>query len=292
MIWITGAGGLIGHALERTAAAYGLAQRVLGLRRGDLDLLDFKTVRARFCQDAPELVIHCAGLTRSPECQADPARAQKLNVDVTVILAELAAAIPLVFFSTDLVFDGRKGDYVESDAVNPLSVYGETKARAESLVLRNPGHSVVRTSLNGGTSPSGDRGFNEELRRAWSQGRVSRLFTDEFRSPIPAIVTAAAVWELVTPWLERGRSTGVGAGAPGLYHLAGSQRMSRWEIGRALAERWPALQPRIEPGSLSAYVGAPRPPDTSLSCGKIQRLLSFPLPGFVDWLGAHPDTMF
>jgi nucleoside-diphosphate-sugar epimerase len=61
-----------------------------------------------------------------------------LNVEVTKLLAELAAEIQFVFFSTDLVFDGRKGNYVEADAVNPLHVYGETKAAAEEIVLKNP----------------------------------------------------------------------------------------------------------------------------------------------------------
>jgi len=278
--WITGAGGLIGNYLVQTAPTFASGWRVVGLIRAQLELTDFSVVRAAFTSQRPQLLIHCAALSQSPVCQANPALARQLNVEVTRYLAELASGIPLIFFSSDLVFDGRKGNYVESDPVNPLSVYAETKVAAEQIVLRNPQHTVVRTSLNGGVSPTGERGFNEELRRAWQVGKTLNLFTDEFRSPIPAKVTARGVWELVAK------------NQPGLYHLAGSERLSRWQIGQLIAGRWPQLNPRIDPGSLKDYQGAPRPPDTSLNCGRIQKLLSFSLPGLTEWLKANPDERF
>ena len=159
---------------------------MVALTRDCLDMTDASAVRATFRLQAPQLVIHCAALSRSPECQANPALAHTLNVEVTALLAELAANIPLVFLSSDLVFDGRTGNYDETAPVNPLSVYAETKVSAEQIILANPKHTVIRLSLNGGTSPAGDRGFNEQMRRAWQAGQTLRLFTDEFRSPIPA----------------------------------------------------------------------------------------------------------
>lgn len=279
-VWITGAGGLIGSYLVRSAAAFAPTVHVVGLTHGQLDLTDVAAVRRRFRCERPRLVIHCAALTRSPACQADPELARKLNVDVTAHLAELAAEIPLIFLSSDLVFDGRRGNYDESAAVHPLSVYGETKAEAERVVLANPKHTVIRTSLNGGTSPVGNRAFNEELRCAWRAGRTLKLFTDEFRSPIPAAVTAHAIWELALQ------------NHPGLYHLAGTEKLSRWQLGQLVAARWPDLQPRLEPASIKDYPGAPRPADTSLNCAKVQRLLSFRLPGLSAWLRIHPDEVF
>ena len=279
-VWITGAGGLIGSYLVRSAPRFAPEARVAALTRDRLDLTDASAVRATFRLQAPQLVIHCAALSRSPECQANPVLARKLNVEVTGLLAELAANIPLFFLSSDLVFDGRKGNYDEAARVNPLSMYAETKVAAERVMLANPKHTVIRTSLNGGTSPTGDRGFNEEMRRAWQAGQTLRLFTDEFRSPIAAEETARAIWELAA----RSR--------PGLYHVGGSERLSRWEIGQLLAARWPQLNPRIEPGSLKEYRGAPRAPDTSLNCAKVQQLLSFPLPSLTQWLAAHPDEAF
>ena len=278
--WITGAGGLIGNALVQTAARFAPSWHVRGLVRAELDLLDFATVRRRFRSERPELVVHCAALTHTPTCQNNPDLTRKLNVELTSLLAELASEGSLVFFSTDLVFDGRVGNYDESAPVNPLSVYAESKVAAEQIVLANPRHVVVRTSLNGGTSPTGDRGFNEQLRRTFESGRTQTLFTDEFRSPIPAEETARAVWELAA------------RDQPGLYHVAGAERLSRWQIGQLLAARWPLLDPKIEPESVAHYRGAPRAPDTSLNCGKAQRLLSFPLPRLSEWLAAHPDAPF
>jgi len=279
-VWITGAGGLIGSYLVRGAPRFAPDANVVALTRDRLDLADFAAVRAAFRRQPPQLVIHCAALSKSPECEAKPALARKLNVEVTALLAELAAEIPLFFLSTDLVFDGRAGNYDESAAVNPLSVYAEMKVAAEQVLRANPRHTIVRTSLNGGVSPTGDRGFNEQMRRAWQAGQTLRLFTDEFRSPIPAEVTARAVWELA------------GQGRAGLYHVAGSERLSRCQIGRLLAARWPQLNPGIEATSLKEYKGAPRAPDTSLNCAKAQAHLSFRLPGLAEWLAAHPEETF
>jgi dTDP-4-dehydrorhamnose reductase len=279
-VWITGAGGLIGSHLVRSAPRFAPEAKVAPLTRHHLDLTYAAVVRAEFRRQEPQLIIHCAALSRSPECQANPVLARKLNVEVTARLAELGAEIPLVFLSTDLVFDGRTGNYDETVPVSPLGVYAETKAAAVQIILGNPKHTIVRLSLNGGTSPTGDRGFNEQMRRTWQAGQTLRLFTDEFRSPIAAEETARAIWELAA----RSR--------PGLYHVGGSERLSRWQIGQLLAARWPQLKPRIEPVSLKEYRGAPRAPDTSLNCAKVQQLLSFPLPGLTQWLAAHPDEAF
>jgi dTDP-4-dehydrorhamnose reductase len=279
-VWVTGAGGLIGSYLVRNPPKSLNDLCIVGLTRPQLDLSDFTAVRQKFARDNPRFVIHCAALSKSPACQAQPEQAWKINVELTRLLSELANQIPLVFFSSDLVFDGRQGFYDESAEVNPLSIYAETKVVAENVVLSNPRHLVIRTSLNGGESPSGDRGFNEEMRNAWAAGKTLKLFTDEYRCPIAAQVTAQATWELAL------------SGRSGLYHLAGAERLSRWEIGQLLAARWPEANPRIEPGSLKDYIGAPRPPDTSLDCRKAQSLLSFPLPKFSEWMRLYPAEKF
>ena len=277
--WITGAGGLIGSYLVRTAKAFAPQFRVLAPLRQELDLTDFPAVRSFFRAQRPSLIIHCAALSRSPDCEAQPALARKLNVEVTDLLAELAANIKLIFFSTDLVFDGCEGNYDEKARVNPLSVYSATKVAAEECVLANPRHTVIRTSLNGGVSPTGDRGFNEQLRREWAAGKTVKLFTDEFRSPTGAEVTARAVWELA------------GQGRTGLFHVAGRERLSRWQIGQLMAARL-KNSPPMEAASLREYAGPRRAPDTSLNCAKAQAGLSFELPAFSAWLAEQPPEAF
>jgi dTDP-4-dehydrorhamnose reductase len=245
-----------------------------------LDLLDFAAVEREFKKDRPQFVFHCAAITNVADAQKNPGLARQVNCDVTRLLASLAADIGFLFFSTDLVFDGRRGNYFESDPVNPLAFYGETKAVAENIVLENPRHLVVRTSLNAGASPSGKRAFNEELCAALqASGQGMTLFTDEFRCPIPAVETARAVWELAP------KNCG------GMYHLAGAEKLSRWQIGQALVARWPGAKDKIRPGSAKDFTGPARALDTSLNISKIQKALGRPLPSFTEWLVANPHEM-
>jgi dTDP-4-dehydrorhamnose reductase len=106
------------------------------------------------------------------------------------------------------------------------------------------------------------------------------LFVDEFRSPIAAEVTARAVWELAHQ------------NATGIFHIAGAERLSRWEIGSLIAERWPQLNPKLEAETLKNYSGAPRSPDTSLNSDKVQARLPFRLPALTEWLKANPGVEF
>jgi dTDP-4-dehydrorhamnose reductase len=275
--WITGAGGLIGRSLL-DAPPPGLD--VMGLTRQILDLTDFASVEKRFRADQPDLVIHCAAMSKSPDCKANPALARKINVEATAHLAALASDAQFIFFSSDLVFDGKKGNYVETDPVNPLNIYGETKVAAENIVLTNPRHTVIRTSLNSGRTISGTGAYNEQLAAPWKEVNVMNLFFDEFRCPIPASVTARAVWELAAQ------------NRTGLYHLAGSERLSRVEIGKLAAARHPELKIMIVPCSSREFHLEPRPQDTSLNCAKVQKLLSFPLPGLTLYLREHPEEYY
>ncbi|HTH46911.1 MAG TPA: SDR family oxidoreductase [Candidatus Limnocylindria bacterium] len=271
-VWVTGAGGLIGHQLVGLAPAAFPTGAVIPLLRANLDLTDHAAVTARFRAEAPAAIIHGAALSRSPACQADPRLARQLNVEVTRRLAELAADIPFVLLSTDLVFDGRQGNYAEDDAVGPLSVYAETKVEAEAITRAHPHHLIIRTSLNYGTSPTGDRSFAEELANAWRAGRTTSLFDDEYRCPIAASETARAIWGLLQ------------AGSRGTFHVAGRERLSRWQIGRLVATQHPELNARITASSLKTFQGAPRPADVSLDCAKAERTLGYALPKFTEWL--------
>lgn len=269
---ITGAAGLIGGYLVRTAHRWAPQWNVQGLTRAETDLTDPTQVKALWRRSPPDLVIHCAALSRTGACEQDPVRARLINVETTKYLADLARDVPFIFLSTDQVFDGSKGQYVETDEVHPLNVYGQTKAEAEQMVLENPAHSVVRIALTAGTSPTRDRSFVEDMVQTATKGATVTLFMDEFRCPITAGALARALWEVAAQ--QR----------PGLYHLGGCERLSRWEIGELLARWYPDLAPVIRPGSVADYQGPPRPPDLSMCSEKIQALLSFRLPGLRQWV--------
>jgi len=135
---------------------------------------------------------------------------------------------------------------------------------------------VVRLALTAGTSLTGDRSFVEDMRRSAERDQRLTLFTDEFRNPVPAGVVARAVWELI------------GQKPSGLYHLGGTERLSRMDIGETLTKWYPELASCLQPGSVAAYRGPQRPPDLSMRCDKLQSLLSFPMAGLRSWMASHP----
>jgi len=274
---ITGAAGLIGQYLVKTASRWASDWHVQGLSRAELDLTETSKVEARIHALKPDLLIHCAALSRTKDCELDPDAARRINVEATAHLAQLSRDIPFIFLSSGEVFDGRTGWYGEKDEPNPINVYGQTKLEAEQAVLQNPLHTVVRIVLTAGMSETGDKSFVEDMRRTARAGKDVTLYADEFRCPLPAGVIARALWELV----ERQQ--------PGLYHLGGRERLSRWEIGEALLPWFPELDDHLIKGSARNHIGSPRPADLSLRCDKIQSLLSFRIPGFREWLIGRTD---
>ena len=272
---ITGAAGLIGQYLVKTAPRWASHWDVQGLTRADLELTDRANIERAWQSIKPSAVIHCAALSRTKDCEQHPEQARRINVEVTAHLAQLSQDIPFIFLSSGEVFDGKAGWYEETDEPNPINVYGQTKLEAEQAVLQNPGHTVVRIVLTAGTSETGDRSFVEDMCRTAKAGKDVTLYADEFRCPLPAGVIARAVWELI----DRKQ--------PGLYHLGGSERLSRWDIGETLLPWYPELKGRLMAGSARNHVGSFRPADLSLRCEKIQRLLSFRIPGFREWLAGR-----
>ena len=272
VLWVTGGNGLMGRYLSEQAQTRWPRSRVHRVGRPGIELTDFDAIAQRFVEDRPSAVLHCAAMSRSPACQADPARARLQNVEVTRHLVALSGAVPFVLFSTDLVFRGDRGGLDETARPDPVSVYGETKVEAEEIVRSLERHLIVRTSLNYGHSPSADRAFNEEMVQAWKGGRTLRLFTDEYRTPIAASETARAVLDLLV------------IGAAGTFHIAGGERLSRWELGRLIAGLHPDLDTRIEATSLRDYQGPPRAADVTLDCRRVEGLLGRPMPRFREWL--------
>ena len=272
---ITGAAGLIGQYLVKTAPRWAPDWHVQGLTRADLDLTDHANVERTWQSIKPAAVIHCAALSRTKDCEQDPVSARRINVEVTAHLAQLSQDIPFIFLSSGEVFDGKTGWYDETNEPNPINVYGQTKLEAERAVLQNPRHTVVRVVLTAGMSETGDRSFVEDMCRTAKSGKDVTLYADEFRCPLPAGVIARAIWELV----DRKQS--------GLYHLGGSERLSRWEIGETLLPWYPELKGRLIQGSAQNHVGSHRPADLSLRCDKIQNLLSFRISGFREWLSGR-----
>jgi dTDP-4-dehydrorhamnose reductase len=273
MRWlITGASGLLGGYLLRHLRDAGEAvvawsgsqiNEVLGQPVIRVDVTDPAAVNAAFRAAAPDAVIHAAAIARVDECRRDPARAHRVNVDGSRRLAELAAdrGARIVMVSTDLVFDGERGNYREDDPPHPLTVYGQTKADAENAVLSLPNTAAALLSLLYGPCLTGRTSFFDRMLASLRQNRPMPLFADEWRTPLD-LPTAAAV--LVA--LARSDVTG-------RLHVGGPGRLSRLDMGRQLAEVLDVSDESIVVTNRDAAGGdEPRPADTSLDSSKWRRL--------------------
>ena len=181
-ILVTGAGGQLGRALADEFAS----DDVVPLARRDWDV----SLPAPSGL-APELVLHAAAWTDVDGAETDPQEAAAVNVGGTANVAALGA--PLVYYSSDYVFDGRKrSPYFESDGPNPLSVYGRTKLHGEAAA----GHQawVVRSAWLYGAS--GHNFLLTMLRLGREQDEVS-VVDDQRGSPTYVEHLAAATRELV-----------------------------------------------------------------------------------------------
>lgn len=262
-ILLTGAGGQFGASILRELTGVRAVTAWTGTRAGQLfgtpfipvDLANLEHVTAAFHEAAPELVLHAAALARIADCQRDPERARRVNVEGTAVLADLCsrANVRLVYVSTDMVFDGTRGNYGEADTPAPLSEYGRTKAAAEQVVLKNSRNAVLRFSLLYGPSLNGRQAFFDEQLTALRTGRPVTLFADEWRTPLDLATAARAL-------LDVARSD-----YHGLLHIGGPERLSRAEMGRRLAA-FLGLDgaPLIVTTRDQAPAAEPRPRDLSL----------------------------
>ncbi len=261
---ITGAGGQLGSHVVRQLVAGSADLTILalvgrheldqpGVQAQRVDLADGDALHAAATAFRPTHVVHLGAMTAVGECHARPADAEKINVDATRVLAEATPRARFVFSSTDMVFDGQGAPYCESDPPRPLSRYGQTKVAAERL-LAGFGHAlVVRIPLMYGfPCCRRETTFVQQI-ASLRGGQTLRLFTDEFRTPIWLADAARAVIGLARSDLT------------GIVHVAGPERLSRYELIARSAALLGISHPNVEAISrLGIAAGEPRPADLSL----------------------------
>ncbi len=286
---VTGASGFLGREACLAAVRRGHEVLALGGSRAPtipgvaqaraFDLCSEAALEALILEEFPHAVVHCAARPTIEACLADPTRAKALNTDVPRKLAQLCFHLgaKLVHLSTDTVFDGVAGGYQPSDQPAPLNLYGETKAAAEIEVLRygREHAAVLRTSPIIGNSPGGDRGLHERLFASWKEGKAAALFTDEIRQPVEVSNLADVTIELC----ER-------ANLSGLYHWAGTEAMSRHEIGVRIARHFGLdAETLVRPLSRADVpAAASRPRDLSLRLHPLAGKLRTPAQSFEEQL--------
>jgi dTDP-4-dehydrorhamnose reductase len=274
-VLVTGAAGLLGGRLAALLLADGFS--VVGARHTapppegvpdtPLDLLEPGSVERALDATDAEAVLHSAVL-QSEGCEARPRDAEALNHRAPESLARACRArgLRLVALSTDMVFAGDRPFLREEDAPGPLQTYGRTKLAGEqALLAAHPGAAVVRLALIVGRGHGPRATASESIAWALRGGasRSLRLFTDEYRTPVDPESVAQGVASLL-----RGTASGV-------FHLAGSERISRFELGRRVAALLGLSPDAIEAARQADHPGRRRPPDLSLDISRARSLLGF-----------------
>jgi dTDP-4-dehydrorhamnose reductase len=267
---LTGATGFLGRRLAPGLAA---SWRVIGASRtasgpdtARLDLADPDSIRRAFDEVRPAAVVHSGAIAGPDACELDPDMARRVNADATRVLAELCggARAKLILISTDLVFDGEKGRYVEDDAPRPLSVYGRVKLAAEEAALGlAPGASVVRIAAAYGRLLGGRPCFVDELLGKLSLGEPVSAFTDQWRSPTAADRLADVLLRLLAA-----------PGVEGVFHWGGADRATRFESAVALCRAFGCDESLVRPSRMSdKRTPAARPRDSSLDSSRLAAAL-------------------
>jgi dTDP-4-dehydrorhamnose reductase len=251
-ILITGMTGMLGRAFTRACELRGLPHVVTD--RAMLDLEDPDSIRRALRQHQPSAVINAAGWVKIDDAEDDPDLCIGPNALGPENLARACriADIPLVHISSDLVFDGLKGEpYLEYDEPNPVNVYGRSKAEGERRVLASGARVlVVRTATC--FSPDDANKFAMRLLLDLQHGKSPRAVVDRFMSPtyLPDLVDATL--DLLID------------GELGIWHLSNPGRVSWLELSRLLAEAAGYDPDRIIEIPATERWRAPMPPDVTL----------------------------
>lgn len=218
-----------------------------------LDLTDADSVKRVMDKVQPDVIFHAAALNQSSDAQ----ELYDTNARGSGYLAKEAAKqnARLIHLSSDVIFDGRKGNYTEEDAPNPITPYAVSKADAEKNVLESGANAaLVRTSLIYGFRPLDPR------TRAVLRGEMRRLFTDELRNPVWVDNLCAALIELAESEYR------------GVLHVAGTQPLNRYEFGMKLMEALNGDTSQLIPTPLSESAVV-RPPDCTMDVSRAQGML-------------------
>jgi dTDP-4-dehydrorhamnose reductase len=276
---ITGASGMLGINLAMEALR---EHEIVGVDRGKLKSAPFPVFQADFLNPQaflpalettrPDWVINCAALANLEECEKHPDQAKILN---TVLPRDLAAAcaernIKFVHLSTDAVFDGiRKDAYVEEDEPSPPGIYSQTKLESEQAVQAvNPSAIIARVNFFG-WSLGGRHSLAEFFFNNLSEGRNVNGFTDVIFCPLWVNDLSRILLSMLEKDLR------------GLYHVVGSQPISKYQFGLAVARTFGLREDLISPRSVEeSGLTARRSHNLWLSVHKLSTALGREIPSY------------
>lgn len=288
---VTGAAGRLGHELCRHLMASGRRvvafshERpidIVGLSSQTVDLLDRASVERAITEADCRYVVHTAGLTDVDGCESQPAKARQIHVDATRFVATVARSCGAAFvqISTDHLWNGLRQFVDEEAPPQPMNVYAHTKFEGELAALAaHDGALIIRTNFFGRGRPWRPS-FSDWIESSLRQGRRLTMFRDVFFTPIAMRLLCPAIVEMAA------------RGATGVFHVAGRERLSKYEFAVRFTERFGFDRGRIEPVSIVDFgLKAPRPKDMSLATDKAARFIGRAMPDCGESLDALCNEM-
>ncbi|TBV08865.1 dTDP-4-dehydrorhamnose reductase [Stutzerimonas kirkiae] len=273
-ILITGRSGQVSRELQRALAPAG---DIHALGQQALDLGNPQSIRQQVAALKPDLIVNAAAHTAVDAAEQQRELAFAVNAEGPRVLAEEAArlGVPLIHYSTDYVFDGRKqSPYNEQDSTNPLGVYGASKLAGERAIQAVGGqHLILRTSW---VYARHGKNFLLTMQRLLQERDSLSVVDDQIGAP----TWAGTIADTTAHWVDAWRH---GRAAPfGLFHLTSSGETSWYGFAQAIAERLQAegkLRARLTPIPSKDYpTPAKRPQDSRLDCSLLQRTWNIRLP--------------
>lgn len=270
-LFVTGISGFLGwHVTQEKQDQWQLfgtyKENALSITNGEaiaLDLTNSTKLQETLEKIEPDAILHLAALSNPNYCEQHPDASYAVNVKASAALASFAASrtIPLIFTSTDLVFDGQTGNYAEDAPIAPVNLYGKHKAEAEQVIQEHyPAAIIARLPLLYGFTGRPDNFMFHWLRKLRA-GNTVPAFSDEFRSPGSGRDIVKGLFQL----LDTNQS--------GIWHLAGPERISRYDFAIKMAKAFSIPETLVIP-SLQKDVKMPaaRPADVSMSIQKAKTI--------------------
>jgi len=236
-ILIIGASGLVGHncmnhfrAMGETVVgtyfSYAAKDTVFFDTLTPLDVKNYNCVAF-----APDVIVHCGALTFVDYCEQHPGESYEKTVISTENVISIArdCGAKMVFISTDYIFDGKDGPYLEDAAPNAISIYGQHKLEAEQLVLADiPGSIVLRITNVYGDEERGKNFVSRIIEQAINKQKITlRLPADQYATPVNAFDVARVIYLLLSDHKR------------GVYHIAGTDYMNRVQLAQTILKYFP-----------------------------------------------------
>ena len=275
-VLLFGADGQLGHELQAELSVLG---RLIPLTLADVDIADAKALQAVIRHHAPRYIVNAAAYTAVDKAEQEPDLAQAINATAPGIMATEAKSLgaTMVHYSTDYVFNGQSAQsYKESDATDPLSVYGRSKRDGDRQVMAQAGaFFIFRSSWVVGAH--GGNFLKTMLRLAQERDSLS-VVADQHGVPTSARWMAQVTLEA----LQHPQH----ADLSGLYHLSNAGRTTwhgyaQYVLTQAAQMGW---QLKVKPEDVKAIgtadypLPAPRPANSMLDTDLVQQNLGLTIP--------------